>query len=133
MIENENLAIDVRQVKRVYGGTVTALAEIDLQIPIGRLVALKGRSASGKTTLMQWRTLYAVYYVTAVEQGRTGIEMAEPTPYRTEGRVQPPLIEQIEEDLRNGRPVFTDNRYNLPQYFYLQRERNGLFRLSLRE
>jgi putative ABC transport system ATP-binding protein len=39
-------------VKRVYGGTVTALDEIDLQIPIGRFVALKGRSGSGKTTLL---------------------------------------------------------------------------------
>lgn len=83
--------------------------------------------------MLEWRTLYAVYYVTAVEQGRTGIEMAEPTPYRTEGRVQSPLVAQIEEDLRNGRPVFTDNRYNLPQYFNLQRGRNGLFSLSLRE
>lgn len=83
--------------------------------------------------LMEWRTLYAVFYVTAVEQGRTGIEMAEPTPYRTEGHVQPPLVAQIEQDLQNGRSVFTDNRYDLAQYFNMQREQNGLFRLSLRE
>jgi ABC-type Fe3+/spermidine/putrescine transport system ATPase subunit len=52
MSEEETIAIDVRQVKRVYGGTVTALDEIDLQIPVGRFVALKGRSGSGKTTLL---------------------------------------------------------------------------------
>ncbi|MCA9918116.1 MAG: ATP-binding cassette domain-containing protein [Anaerolineales bacterium] len=83
--------------------------------------------------MLEWRTLYAVFYVTAVEQGRTGIEMAEPTPYRTEGQVQPPLLAMIEEDLENGRPVFSDARYDLHQYFNLRRERNGLFRLSLRE
>ena len=83
--------------------------------------------------LMGWRTLYAVYYVTAVEQGRMGIEMAEPTPYRTEGHVQPPLVAQIEADLRTGRPVFSDDRYDLPRYFSLQRERSGLYSLSLRE
>ena len=52
MSEETLLAIDVRQVKRVYGGTVTALDEIDLQIPAGRFVVLKGRSGSGKTTLL---------------------------------------------------------------------------------
>ena len=52
MIENEAPAIDIRQVKRVYGGTVTALDEINLQIPVGHFVALKGRSGSGKTTLL---------------------------------------------------------------------------------
>ncbi|MCB8946759.1 MAG: ATP-binding cassette domain-containing protein [Ardenticatenaceae bacterium] len=83
--------------------------------------------------MLEWRTLYAVYYVTAVEQERTGIQMVEPTPYRTEGQVQPPLLAQIEANLRNGRPVYTDDWYDLAQYFNLQRERNGLFRLSLRE
>ena len=52
MSKNETIAIDVRQVKRVYGESVTALTEIDLQIPVGRFVALKGRSGSGKTTLL---------------------------------------------------------------------------------
>ena len=83
--------------------------------------------------LMEWRPLYATYYIVAVEQNRTGITMVESTPYGTNGRVQPPLLAMIEEALRNGRPVYADNRYNLPQFYNLQRDRNGLFLVSLRE
>ncbi len=82
--------------------------------------------------IMDWRSLYAVYYVVAVEQERMGIEMLESTPYGTDGRIQPPLLAQIESNLRNGRPVYADNRYGLDSRFNLQRERNGLYRLSLR-
>jgi putative ABC transport system ATP-binding protein len=42
-------------IKRVFGrgnAAVTALADIHLNIPAGRMVALKGRSGSGKTTLL---------------------------------------------------------------------------------
>ena len=83
--------------------------------------------------LMDWRSLYATYYIVAIEQGRTGITMVESTPYGTNGRVQPPLLAMIEEALRNGRPVYSDNRYNLPQFYNLQRDRNGLFLVLLRE
>jgi hypothetical protein len=82
--------------------------------------------------IMDWRSLYAVYYVVAVEQGRMGIEMLESTPHGTDGRIQPPLLAQIESNLRDGRPVYADNRYDLDSRFNLQRERNGLYRLSLR-
>jgi hypothetical protein len=82
--------------------------------------------------IMDWRSLYAVYYVVAVEQGRMGIEMLESTPHGTDGRIQPPLLAQIESNLRDGRPVYADNRYGLDSRFNLQRERNGLYRLSLR-
>ncbi|MCB0020132.1 MAG: DUF2723 domain-containing protein, partial [Anaerolineales bacterium] len=105
----------------------------DLTAPRRYAEAIANGLPDDAFVLLEWRTLYAVYYVTAVEQERMGIEMAEPTPYRTEGQVQPPLIAQIKEDLRAGRPVFTDNRYDLPQYFNLQREPNGLYSLSLRE
>jgi 4-amino-4-deoxy-L-arabinose transferase-like glycosyltransferase len=55
--------------------------------------------------LMEWRPLYATYYIVAVEQKRTGITMKEATPYGADGRVQPPLLAMIEEALANGRPV----------------------------
>jgi hypothetical protein len=83
--------------------------------------------------LMEWRPLYATYYIVAVEQKRTGITMKEATPYGADGRVQPPLLAMIEEALANGRPVYSDNRYNLPQYFNLQRDRGDLFRVTSRE
>jgi len=49
------LAIDVQGLERVYGSgsqRVAALQGVDLQVPAGRLVAVKGRSGSGKTTLL---------------------------------------------------------------------------------
>jgi hypothetical protein len=81
--------------------------------------------------MMDWQPLYAVYYVAVVEQGKTGITLAEPTPYGTEDRVMPPLVEQIRTALEAGRPVYSDDGYGLDRYFTLRREANGLFRLSL--
>ena len=47
--------VEARQLTRDYvtpGGTVHAVAGIDLAIPRGQLVAIRGRSGSGKTTLL---------------------------------------------------------------------------------
>ena len=47
--------VETRQLTRDYvtpGGTVHAVAGIDLTIPRGQLVAVRGRSGSGKTTLL---------------------------------------------------------------------------------
>ncbi len=104
----------------------------DLEEPRRRAQAWADSLPEDSLVLMEWRTMYAVFYVATVEQGRTDIEMAEATPYRTEGRVQAPLIAQIEEALADGRPVYSDNFYDLPNYFNLTREQNGLFRLSSR-
>ncbi|MFC5406971.1 ABC transporter ATP-binding protein [Cohnella soli] len=47
--------IQARGIKRVFGkgtGAVTVLKGVDIELPAGKLVALKGRSGSGKTTLI---------------------------------------------------------------------------------
>jgi hypothetical protein len=104
----------------------------DLTEPRQRGAAIAVALPDDAFVMLEWRTLYAAYYIVAVEQERTGITMVEPTPHGTDGRIQPPLLEMIEEALQNGRPVYADDRYGLDRTFNLQRERNGLYRLSLR-
>jgi len=51
----ENPMVETRDLVREYvtpGGTVHAVAGIDLSVPRGQLVAVRGRSGSGKTTLL---------------------------------------------------------------------------------
>jgi putative ABC transport system ATP-binding protein len=51
----ENPMVETRDLVREYvtpGGTVHAVAGIDLTVPRGQLVAVRGRSGSGKTTLL---------------------------------------------------------------------------------
>ena len=83
--------------------------------------------------LMNWRPLYAVFYIAHVEQDRTAITVVEAAPFRTEGRVMPALIAQIEAALNSGRPVYVDSIYNLRDHFDLTPSRSGLLQLSLPE
>ncbi len=46
-------AVDVRQLTKVYEGTVRALDGIDLKVETGKVFALLGPNGSGKTTLMR--------------------------------------------------------------------------------
>ena len=51
----ETVAIKANQLRRVYqsaGREVVALKDLDLEIPTGRFIAVKGKSVSGKTTLL---------------------------------------------------------------------------------
>ena len=105
----------------------------DLTAPRQKAEAIAAVLPDKAFVIMEWRSLYATYYMVAVEQERTGITIVEATPYGTNGRVQPPLLAMIEEALLNGRPVYADNRYDLGKQFNLQRERNGLLRVYLRE
>ncbi|WP_323013326.1 ATP-binding cassette domain-containing protein, partial [Devosia sp.] len=46
-------SIDIKGVKKVYAGAVTAIHELDLTIPDGELVVLVGPSGCGKSTLLR--------------------------------------------------------------------------------
>ncbi|KKB76974.1 glycerol-3-phosphate ABC transporter ATP-binding protein [Devosia soli] len=46
-------SIDIKGVKKVYSGTVTAIHNLDLSIPDGQLVVLVGPSGCGKSTLLR--------------------------------------------------------------------------------
>ena len=46
-------SIDIKGVKKVYGGNVTAIHNLDLSIPDGQLVVLVGPSGCGKSTLLR--------------------------------------------------------------------------------
>ncbi|WP_332694054.1 ATP-binding cassette domain-containing protein, partial [Devosia sp.] len=45
--------IDISGVKKVYPGNVTAIHQLDLEIPDGELVVLVGPSGCGKSTLLR--------------------------------------------------------------------------------
>jgi osmoprotectant transport system ATP-binding protein len=50
---NDVPAVELRQVSKVFAGGVQAVAEVDLQIPAGCVVALLGPSGCGKTTTLR--------------------------------------------------------------------------------
>jgi NitT/TauT family transport system ATP-binding protein len=49
----ETPVVELRGVRKVYGGEVTALQDIDLRFETGRLTSLLGPSGCGKTTLLK--------------------------------------------------------------------------------
>lgn len=89
----------------------------------------------GALLLMDWRDMYALYYVGRVEGKNPGIEIIEATPYGTDGRVMPTLLDQVEGELRRGRFVFArweygglNGRFRLTPY-----PNTDLYRVQLRE
>lgn len=89
----------------------------------------------GAVILMDWRDLYAMYYVGLVERENLALELFEATPYGSNGRVPNGLVEIVEERLANGRFVYATRQYNnLSPHFQLTPvENTDLLRLTLRD
>jgi hypothetical protein len=87
--------------------------------------------------VMEWRALYAIYYVAHVEQGRTGLVLHEARPHGTQV-VTDSLLAEIDASLNSGRAVYVDSDHpRLSDYYSLTLVRGGcsgfsLFRLSPR-
>ncbi len=62
--------------------------------------------------VMNWRALYAFYYIAHVEEMRPNVIIKEATPHGSEGKIADTLIEEIEAALHAGRPVFVDEIYD---------------------
>jgi ABC-2 type transport system ATP-binding protein len=53
VVENTDLAVEVKNLVKVYDGTVRALDGVDLSVEPGKVFALLGPNGAGKTTLMR--------------------------------------------------------------------------------
>ena len=84
--------------------------------------------------LLEWRTLYATAYVAAVEGDNKSIRFLENCINRDDQRLADSLIEEIKQELRNGRPVYADRVYPyLEETFnFAATEGTDLFRMTLK-
>ncbi len=88
--------------------------------------------------VLEWRALYAIYYVAHVEQGRTGLVIRESMPYPTH-MLTGDLRAEIAEQLRKESAVYVDRAYPPLEDIYTLTRVVGscsdyeLFRVSLRD
>ncbi|MBN1937050.1 MAG: hypothetical protein JW934_20495, partial [Anaerolineae bacterium] len=61
--------------------------------------------------VLDWRGLYSAVYLAHVEQGRTGMTFIEATPHGGDGRLADSLLDDLEQMVRDGRPVFVEQVY----------------------
>ena len=87
----------------------------------------------GAVVILKWRALYTTYYMAHVERGRTDVAIMEASPHPGGGRLASTLVEELEEAMLNGRPVYTEEPYSdLRDRFRLQPVPDtDLYRLSL--
>jgi hypothetical protein len=81
-----------------------------------------------------WRALYTMYYLAHVERLRPDITILEASPHGVEeGMVADTLIQELQDALREGRPVFAHHVYrNLRDHFRVRPALGGeWYRLSL--
>lgn len=130
--------------KAIQTGRATFVTE-DYVFPVNRLneprraaeCALQKVAETEALLVLDWRALYAIYYVAHVEQGRTGIVIREAIPHGTRV-VTENLQTEIAAYLRNGGVVYVnDDHPPLDRTYTLTPVRGpctdyGLFRLSPR-
>jgi len=62
--------------------------------------------------VLDWKTLYATYYVAYIEQGRKGIRFLEDCVNRGDGLLADSLVAEIKSELQAGHPVYSDRAYS---------------------
>jgi hypothetical protein len=84
--------------------------------------------------VMNWRALYAMYYLAHVEKVRPNIVIKEATPYGSNNLIPDSLLEEMTATVRSGRPVYVDQVYpGLRERFRVMPAAGGNFyRLTLR-
>jgi hypothetical protein len=65
----------------------------------------------GAIVISEWRSLYTMYYLAHVERLRPDITILEASPHGGEGMLADTLIQELEEALQEGRPVYADRVY----------------------
>ncbi len=85
--------------------------------------------------IVDWRALYTMYYLAHAEGQRPDVLIMEASPHGAGGDLADSLIQQLQEALQQGRPVFADRVYrNMRAHFRVQPALGGdWYRLSLRE
>jgi MFS family permease len=73
--------------------------------------ALSKISETDALLVLNWRALYAIYYIAHLEQGRTGIVIHEALPYPAKVMTQT-LQTEISERLLKGEAVYVDDNYS---------------------
>jgi hypothetical protein len=80
--------------------------------------------------LMDWRELYTSVYLANVEQNRSGIVFREASPYPSNGKLPDTLIQEVNAELKAGRPVYAQRMYeNLRQNFSIRIQSGGMVQL----
>lgn len=103
-----------RSIERGYSGFVTE----DYVYPVlhphearnAAECALSKISETDALLVLNWRALYAIYYIAYLEQGRTGIVIHEALPYPAKVLAQT-LQTEISERLQKGEAVYVDDNY----------------------
>jgi hypothetical protein len=105
----------------------------NLQEPRQRAVRQVSYVPDDAVLVLSWRGLYSAIYLTHVEQKRAGITFIEATPHGGTEQLADSLIDDLEQMVLAGRPVFVDQVYeNLRDRFrVLPVPVSGLYRVSM--
>jgi Protein of unknown function (DUF2723) len=72
--------------------------------------------------VVQWRGMYALFYVAHVEGLRPDVAFVEATPFGTNRQLADSMVEYLSDALRAGRRVVADQQYpNAARYFTIRR------------
>jgi len=84
--------------------------------------------------VLDWRDLYSTAYIAQVERGLNNILFFEAMPRGNDGRMASTLVTQLENYLKEGRPVFAEKIYpGLEQKFRLLPVAGNLYKMMLRK